>query len=130
VMTFDETQARLLGLRPRLAHAALLVLLALSVVASFEAVGNLLVFAFLVAPPATAILLVRRVPVIMATAVLLGAVAVVVGLLVSYHHDTAAGATMALVSVSGFLVALLGRAAHQALVRLRSARTPTAAAAG
>lgn len=130
VMTFDETQARLLGLRPRVAHAALLVLLALSVVASFEAVGNLLVFAFLVAPPATAILLVRRVPVIMAAAVVLGMVAVVVGLLISYHHDTAAGATMALVSVSGFMVALLGRAAVQALGRLRSARTPRAAPAG
>jgi ABC-type Mn2+/Zn2+ transport system permease subunit len=130
VMTFDETQARLLGLRPRLAHAALLVLLALSVVASFEAVGNLLVFAFLVAPPATAILLVRRVPVIMATAVAFGAVAVVVGLLISYHHDTAAGATMALVSVAGFVLALLGRAAHQGVVRLRSARAPSAAPAG
>jgi manganese/iron transport system permease protein len=130
VMTFDETQARLLGLRPRVAHAALLVLLALSVVASFEAVGNLLVFAFLVAPPATAILLVRRVPVIMAAAVVLGMVAVVVGLLISYHHDSAAGATMALVSVSGFIVALLGRAAVQALGRLRSARTPRAAPAG
>jgi ABC-type Mn2+/Zn2+ transport system permease subunit len=128
VMTFDETQARLLGLRPRLAHAVLLVLLALSIVASFEAVGNLLVFAFLVAPPATAVLLVRRVPVIMATAVVLGAVAVVVGLLISYHHDTAAGATMALVSVSGFALALLGRTARQALARLRSARAPAAAA--
>ena len=66
VMTFDETQAQLLGLRPRVAHVALLVLLAFSIVASFEAVGNLLVFAFLVAPPAAATLLVRRVPVIMA----------------------------------------------------------------
>ena len=43
VMTFDESQARLLGLRPRLAHAALLALLAFSIVASFQAVGNLLV---------------------------------------------------------------------------------------
>jgi hypothetical protein len=37
---------------------------------------------------------------------------------------------MALVSVSGFMVALLGRAAVQALGRLRSARTPRAAPAG
>jgi ABC-type Mn2+/Zn2+ transport system permease subunit len=110
VMTFDETQARLLGLRPRLAHAALLVLLAVSIVASFETVGNLLVFAFLVAPPATATLLVRRVPLIMATAVGLGAVAVIVGLLVSYHHDTAAGASMALTAVVLFLTSLAATA--------------------
>jgi len=107
VMTFDPTQAELLGLRPRLAHAVLLVLLALSIVASFEAVGNLLVFAFLVAPPATATLLVQNVPRIMATAVALGAVAVVVGLLISYHHDTAASATMALVAVALFIATLL-----------------------
>lgn len=113
VMTFDETQAQLLGLRPRLAHGVLLVLLALSIVASFEAVGNLLVFAFLVAPPATATLLVRRVPIIMLTAVALGTLAVVVGLLVSYHHDTAAGATMALASVLVFLVVLFGTAVQQ-----------------
>ena len=115
VMTFDETQARLLGLRPRLAHAALLVLLAVSIVASFETVGNLLVFAFLVAPPATATLLVRRVPVIMATAVGIGVASVVVGLLISYHHATAAGATMALTAVVAFLAALTGRGLQRAL---------------
>ncbi len=117
VMTFDETQARMLGMRPKLAHAALLVLLAISIVASFETVGNLLVFAFLVAPPATATLLVRRVPLIMVSAVALGAVAVIIGLLVSFHHETAAGATMALAAVSIFLVVLLGRAIGQGLFR-------------
>lgn len=107
LMTFDETQAQLLGFRPRLAHLALLVLLAVAIVASFEAVGNLLVFAFLVAPPAAASLLVHRVPVIMALAALFGSIAVVVGTLISYHHDTAAGATMALCSVVLFLVVVV-----------------------
>lgn len=107
VMTFDETLARLAGLRPRLTHAALLVLLAVAIVASFEVVGNLLVFAFLIAPPATAMFMVRRVPLVMLTAVGIGAASVVVGLLVSYHHDTAAGATMALVTVVAFLVTFL-----------------------
>lgn len=116
-MTFDETQARLLGLRPRLAHVILLVLLAVSIVASFETVGSLLVFAFLIAPPATASLLVHRVPLIMAVAVALGALSVVVGLLVSYHHDTAASATMALASVIVFLVVLLGRSLRAAANR-------------
>ncbi len=99
VLTFDETQAELLGLRPRLAHLALMGLVAMSVVASFEAIGSLLVFAFLVAPPATAVLVARRIPLVMATAVGVGSVAVVLGALISYHHDTAAGATMALVAV-------------------------------
>jgi len=110
VMTFDETQARLLGLRPRLAHFMLLFLLAVSIVASFETVGTLLVFAFLIAPPAAATLLVRQVPWIMATAVAIGSFSVFVGLLISFNHDTAPGATMALVAVVMFLVALVARA--------------------
>ena len=108
-LTFDEIQASVLGLRPRLAHGALLVLLAVSIVASFQVVGNLLVFAFLIAPPATATLLVRRVSRIMLTAILLGAVAVFVGLLISFHHDTAAGATLAVVAVVIFIAVLFGR---------------------
>lgn len=106
VGTFDPTQATLIGFRPRLAHLALLVLLALAIVASFETVGSLLVFAFLIAPPATASMIVRRVPAIMAVAVAVGAASSIVGLLVSYHHDTATGATMALVTVTVFVGAL------------------------
>ena len=109
VMTFDEVQAQLMGLRPRLAHAALFALMATAIVASFQAVGNLLVFAYLVAPPSTATILVRRISLIMITAVIIGAVSVVVGLLISYHHNTAAGATMALGTVVLFMLALLIR---------------------
>lgn len=104
VMTFDQALAQVMGMRPRLAHGVLLALLAISIIASFEAVGNLLVFAFLIAPPATAVLLVKRVPRIMVAATLIGAASSVVGLLVSYHHNTAAGATMALATVVVFVV--------------------------
>lgn len=115
--TFDERQAQLLGLRPRLTHVILLTLLALAIVGSFATVGNLLVFAFLVAPPATATLVVRRVPAIMAVAVAISAACGTIGLLVSYHHATAAGATMALATVIVFFVALT----VTSLVRLTSA---------
>ena len=104
VMTFDVTQAKLLGLRPQLAHAVLLVLLVVSIVSSYETVGNLLVVAYLIAPPAAAALLVRRLPMIMLTSVALGSISVFVGLIISLHHDTAGGATMALVSVVIFFV--------------------------
>ena len=94
-LAFNADKAATLGLRPSLTHVALMVLLATSIVASFQAIGTLLVFGLLIGPPATASLLVRRVPLIMVTAVALGAVAVVVGLAISYHHDTAGGATIA-----------------------------------
>jgi len=122
VATFDETQAKLLGLRPRLAHGVLLVLVAISIVASFRAVGNLLVFAFLVAPPATATLLVRRVTRIMLLSVVLGSVSVVLGLLISFHHETAPSATMALAAVAMFLIVLAGASAKnlRGAIRMRS----------
>ncbi len=127
VMTFDYAQAQVLGLRPRLAHGVLLVLLAISIIASFEAVGNLLVFAFLIAPPATAVLLVRRVPRIMVAAAAVGTVSVVVGLLASYHYDTAAGATMALATVVVFMAVLTVKATLNAL-GVHRGHAPAAAA--
>jgi len=127
VMTFDHAQAQVLGLRPRLAHGVLLVLLAISIIASFEAVGNLLVFAFLIAPPATAVLLVRRVPRIMVAAAAVGTVSVVIGLLSSYHYDTAAGATMALATVVVFMAVLTVKATLNAF-GVHRGHAPAAAA--
>ena len=72
-LAFNADKAATLGMRPALTHAALMVLLAVSIVASFEAIGTLLVFGLLIGPPATAGLLVRRVPLVMVTAVALGA---------------------------------------------------------
>lgn len=108
-VSFNRDKATALGLRPALAHVTMLALLALAVVASFRAVGTLLVFGLLVAPPATATLLVRRLPAVMAVATAVGCLAVVLGLAVSYHADTAAGATVSAVAVGLFFVALAGR---------------------
>ena len=122
-LTFNRAKAQTLGMHPSLAQAALLALLALSIVASFQAIGTLLVFGLLVGPPATASLLVHRVSAIMATSILLGAAAVVAGLLVSFHHGTAGGATIAGFSVSQFFVVLAGR---EILVSFRRARNHAA----
>lgn len=107
-LTFNRDKAATLGMRPGLAQAALLAVLAVSIVASFQAIGTLLVFGLLVGPPATASLLVRRVPLVMLTSIALGALAVVAGLLISFHHGTAGGATIAGVSVGLFFVVLVG----------------------
>jgi len=113
-------KAAALGLRPALAHAGMLALLALAVVSSFRAVGTLLVFGLLVAPPATATLLARRLPMIMATSVVIGWAAVVVGLTVSYHADTAASASVAGAAVVQFFVVL---AVSEFVRAMRSRRT-------
>lgn len=113
-LTFNRQKAFTLGMRPGLAHAALLGMLALSIVASFQAIGTLLVFGLLIGPPATASLFVHRVPVIMALATAIGALSVVTGLMISFHQGTAGGATIAGVSVATFFVGL-------AIVEVRTA---------
>lgn len=110
VLSFNRSKASMLGLRPDLAHVAMLALITMAVVGSFRTVGTLLVFGLLVGPPATAALLVRRVPTMMLTAVGLGVLAVVLGLIISYHAGTAGSATMAAVSIAGFFLVLAIRA--------------------
>jgi manganese/iron transport system permease protein len=122
-LSFNEAKAGSLGLRPGATHLGLLSLIAIAIVSSFQAVGTLLVFGLLVGPPATAALLVRRVWVCMLVGVALGWVAVVGGLVLSYHHGTAAGATMAGLSVALFFVVLLGQEVVGA-ARARGATAP------
>jgi len=118
-LTYDRAKAKALGLRPELTHLVMLALVALVVVASFRAVGTLLVFAFLIAPPATAVLVVRRVPLVMLVSIGFGATAVLLGLLVSFHLGTATAATIAGLSVLGFFLVLAAQSAQSALAAVR-----------
>lgn len=122
-LTFSRDKAATLRMRPALAHAALMTLLALSIVASFQAIGTLLVFGLLIGPPASAVLVVRRVPLVMAVSTVIGSGCVVAGLAISYHAGTAAGATIAGLAVGVFFVVLVVKEALT-WVRLRS-RPPT-----
>lgn len=103
-LSFDPRKAEMLGLRPGVARTVVLFLVAATVVASFQAVGALLVFALLVAPAATAGLLVRRAATMMLVAVLLAWSAVVLGLVASYHLGLATGAAIAVTAVLQFFV--------------------------
>ena len=118
-LTFNPMKAQSLGMRPGLAHLGMMILLAISIVASFQAVGTLLVFGLLVGPPATASLVTSRIPVMMLVSIIFGAIAVIVGLMISFHFATAGGATMAGLSVAQFFVVLAVTEAH-GLLRRRS----------
>ncbi len=124
-LTFNSDKAQTLGMRPKLAQQVLLALLALSIVASFQAIGTLLVFGLLVGPPATAALTARRVPVIMVVSMAWGSLAVVAGLVISFHYGTAGGATIAGLSVAQFFVVLIAREIYDAT---RSSAASTIAA--
>ncbi len=125
-LSFNEQKSQLLGFRPKLTHALMLGLMTLTIVASFQTVGTLLVFGLLVGPPATAALLARRLPTIMATAALIGVLCVAAGLIVSFHADISGSATMAGMPIALFFVVLAVRGALDR-ARQRSAQVEPAA---
>lgn len=107
LLSFDREQTRAAGFSADRYHAVMLALVAVTVIVSFQAVGTLLVFGMLIAPPATAALVARRVGTMMLGGALLGSVSVWVGLLLSFHYSLAAGASIVMVEVGLFFLALL-----------------------
>ncbi|MGW4479388.1 zinc ABC transporter permease AztB [Rhodococcus triatomae] len=111
-LSFDPRKAQTLGLRPDLANVAMLVLLTITIAVSFHVVGTLLSFGMLIAPSAGALLVARRIPVVMAVAFAIGSFSTVVGVLVSWYAGTAAGASIAATAVATFFA--LAAAVHVA----------------
>ncbi len=60
ISAFDPEMAATVGARPRMMHYLLMVMVAVTTVAAFEAVGSILVIAMLIVPAATAHLLTDR----------------------------------------------------------------------
>jgi zinc/manganese transport system permease protein len=106
MLSFDPQRAAALGLPVERLHLAMLVLVTLAVVIGFRVVGALLVLGLLIAPPATAALLSKRLPVMMVFSAAIAAASAPLGLVLSWNLDLAAGASIVLVAVSGFVVAL------------------------
>lgn len=119
-LAFNEQKAQLLGLRPGLTNAVMLGLITLAIVGSFQTVGTLLVFGLLVGPAATAALVVRRVPVMMTVAAVIGVVSVAAGLIISYHANTSGSATMAVAPIVLFFLVLTVRSARTKILPTRT----------
>jgi ABC-type Mn2+/Zn2+ transport system permease subunit len=107
VLSFDPILAATLRLPTTFLHHLLLVLIALSIVVALQTVGVALMVAMLVTPAATAYLLTRRLPVMMALSAGFGATAGVIGLYLSFYVSVASGAAIVLVCTGFFLTALL-----------------------
>jgi ABC-type Mn2+/Zn2+ transport system permease subunit len=103
---FDRSAARALGIEPRPVELAVLLLVAVAVVVSAQALGSLLVVAVLVAPAACARLLAGGVARMLPLAVAIAIAGGVAGLYLSYYGGTAGGASIALCLVGLYLVTL------------------------
>jgi ABC-type Mn2+/Zn2+ transport system permease subunit len=111
LLSFDRQRAAALGLPVDRLQLAMLVLVTLAVVVGFRVVGALLVLGMLMAPPAAAALLTKRLPAMMAVSAGIAAASAPIGLLISWHLDLAAGASIVLVPVTLFIVLLAVRPA-------------------
>jgi ABC-type Mn2+/Zn2+ transport system permease subunit len=107
LISFDRQRAAALGLPVDRLHLVMLVLISLAVVVGFRVVGALLVLGLLIAPPAAAALVTRRLPAMMAVSAGIAAASAPLGLLLSWHLDIAAGASIVLVAVSAFVALLV-----------------------
>lgn len=107
VISFDPVLAATLRLPAEFLRTLMLVLIALTIVVSLQTVGVGLVTAMLVTPAATASLLTRRLPSMMAISALLGALSALAGLFLSFHINIASGAAVVMMATTFFLITYL-----------------------
>ena len=104
---FDATQAKIVGLSPRLLHYSLLILLALTIVSAMQVVGVILVVAMLISPGITAFILSKRFDYMIAIALATSISTSLFGTIISYHIDGATGPCIILLQAVVFLSALV-----------------------
>jgi ABC-type Mn2+/Zn2+ transport system permease subunit len=113
--SFDPVVAEASGIHAAFVDYALLVLLALTIVISLEAVGIVLVAALLVTPAATAFQVTRRFTPMLLLSAAIGSTCAVGGLYASYYLHSASGATIVLLATFVFFIGLaIGRRPHRA----------------
>jgi manganese/iron transport system permease protein len=110
VISFDPVHAATLRLPAEPLRYLLLLLIAVTVVVAIKTVGAGLLTAMLITPAATASLLARRLPRMIAIAALFGAGCGLAGLYISYYLPVASGAAIVLLVTACFgAVWLAGR---------------------
>ena len=112
--TFDPQVATVSGVRVALIEVLMMVMLSVTILVTMRVIGTLLISALLVIPAATARMITNSFSRMLLLSPLLGAGSCLVGMNLSYHLDTSAGATVILVSAAAFTVtySIAGRRAR------------------
>jgi manganese/iron transport system permease protein len=105
--TFDPLGAQAAGLPVNRLNFGLMVLIALTIVASMKTVGVILVLALLITPGATAYLLVKRLHQVMIVGAFAGCISSISGMYLSYFFNLPSGPAIVLVASGLFVLALL-----------------------
>lgn len=99
VSTFDKGLAASLGFTPTIIHYGLLSVASTTTVGAFDAVGAILVVAFMIAPPATAYLLTKDLKKMLWLSILFGILSAISGYWMSHWLDA---------SIAGSITTMLG----------------------
>ncbi len=118
--SFDPIGAQAAGLPVNLLHSGLMILIALTVVASMKAVGVILVLALLITPGATAYLLVPRLHQVMMVGSGIGITSSLGGMYLSYYYNLPSGPAIVMVVSGFFFLAFLFSPSAGVLTRPRS----------
>jgi len=106
--SFDPGLLRVLRMPGEGLRLLLLVLIALTIIASLQTVGIALMLAMLTTPAATARILTRRMPSMIVVSALIGMSAGVIGLYLSWHLNVASGAAIVLTATAVFILVFIG----------------------
>ncbi len=115
--TFDPIGAEAQGMRTQLYYMGLVTAITLTVVASLQTVGSLLVIAMLVGPGVTAYLLVKELHEMMIFGSIIGSISCIIGMYMSYYWDIPSGAAIVLVVFTFFFFAFLFSPSHGVFTR-------------
>ncbi|WP_189168746.1 metal ABC transporter permease [Pilimelia anulata] len=118
----DEEFARVAGLPVRTLNLLLAVTTAVTVTIAMRAVGLLLVSALMVVPVATAQQVARGFRATLYGAMAVGLLAAAAGVTVSWHADTAPGATIVMVAIAAFVAVAVAAAVTRRIGRGGAAR--------
>lgn len=105
--TFDRSGAEAVGLPVQWINFGLMAGITLTIIVGMKTVGVILVVALMIGPAITAYLLIKELHWMMTLGSVLGAIAAITGMYLSYHFDLPSGPTIAIVIFAGFLLALL-----------------------
>jgi manganese/iron transport system permease protein/iron/zinc/copper transport system permease protein len=117
--TFDPQVAIVSGERVAAIEVILMVMLSVTILVTMRVIGTLLISALLVIPAATARMITNSFSRMLMLSPIIGAVCCLVGMNLSYHLDTSAGATIILVAAAVFTATYL-LAGRRARLRVAS----------
>lgn len=107
ITTFDSTFATMAGFSPAVFYYLLMIVTSLTTVATFDAVGAIMVVALMITPPASAYLLTQRVSDMIILTVVLAVVSAIFGYIFAAYADVSIAGSIASMTGVFFMGALV-----------------------